>query len=718
MKKRDKGGCSRRDFIKYSASAAALASLQWKSMLQAAKVPVTGPYGTSSPPLTKFVDPLRIIGVDIPAAVSDGTSSLGAVHYSIEAKEFTDVLHSDFLNPAKTGAYMGAGFPGTKLWGYGQAGPGFKHLGGAIIANRGQAVQVTFSNNLPPIPIIPQDWTVIPAGNLTGANRMAVHCHGGRVPWTSDGGPFDWWDPNGNRGLSFLNNQTLLGGPGLPNQAEYYYPNQESARLLWYHDHAFGTTRTNAYSGLATGYIIVDAAAENAFAGLNPGLPPVGSAVYLVFQDKIFFGPGGPPAGYAANAGPGDLFYADTYNTALFGPQGIPSFGGLALPLPTPSCVPEFFGDTILVNGAAYPRMTVEAKPYRFRILNACNARFLNPRLVGTAGQTFPNNAEPDTTTLGPSFLQLGTEGGYLPQATPVAGKGLPQLLLAPAERADFVIDFSKVKPGKEFILYNDAPGPFPGGMTVVDVYPKNPKTPWSTPGFGPNTRTLMKFTVVAPAATPTPLPVTVNMAVPGLSEPLLINQTPGVPTPTPAQGSMIAGPMGTFPVANVRMLTLNEGFDEYGRLQQFIGTNLATGVTPGFYGKKLLDPPTEIAAAGSVEVWQIANLTADTHPIHFHLVNVQILSRQGINKTGTGATYLPNYTGGPVAPDLNELGYKETVRMNPGEVITVIMKFDLPTGLPFTVPPSPRTGNHEYVYHCHILEHEEHDMMRPLVVI
>jgi spore coat protein A len=318
-------------------------------------------------------------------------------------------------------------------------------------------------------------------------------------------------------------------------------------------------------------------------------------------------------------------------------------------------------------------------------------------------------------------MLQLGTEGGYLPQAVPVGGKGLPQLLLAPAERADFVIDFSKVKPGKEFILYSNAPGPFPGGVTLFDSYPKNPKTPWSMPGYGPNTRTLMKIIVgAAPAAAPAPLPVTVNMAVPGLSEPLLVTQTPGIPNPTPAAGSTITGPKGTFTVANVRMLTLNEGFDAFGRLAQFIGNNVATGVTPGFYGKRLLeDAATENVVAGDVEVWQIANLTADTHPIHFHLVNVQILSRQPINTRGMGATYVPGYTGGPIAPDLNELGYKETVRMNPGEVITVIMKFDLPdpATLPFTTPPSPRTGGHEYVYHCHILEHEEHDMMRPIVV-
>ena len=68
--------------------------------------------------------------------------------------------------------------------------------------------------------------------------------------------------------------------------------------------------------------------------------------------------------------------------------------------------------------------------------------------------------------------------------------------------------------------------------------------------------------------------------------------------------------------------------------------------------------------------------------------------------------------------PDANELGWKETVRMNPGEVTRVIMKFDLPK-IPASMddPKSPRTGGHEYVHHCHILEHEEHDMMRPLVV-
>jgi len=290
----------------------------------------------------------------------------------------------------------------------------------------------------------------------------------------------------------------------------------------------------------------------------------------------------------------------------------------------------------------------------------------------------------------------------------------MPQLLLAPAERADLICDLSGIAPGTELILYSDAPGPYPGGAGIFDYYPKNPKTPTSIPGFGPNTRTLLKIRVIAATSTVTPLPATITMTPAGLSDPPLVAQTPGVPTPIPT--SVTVG--GTnYPVSMVRTLTLNEGFDEYGRLAQYLGTDTqAAGVTPGFFGRPYDSPSTENVTAGSVEVWQVANLTADTHPIHFHLVNVQILYRQAIKQKGFVGTFTINPNSQPIAPDVNELGYKETVRMNPGEVTTVIMKFDLPT-VPFAVPPSPRTGGNEYVWHCHILEHEEHDMMRPLVV-
>ena len=127
------------------------------------------------------------------------------------------------------------------------------------------------------------------------------------------------------------------------------------------------------------------------------------------------------------------------------------------------------------------------------------------------------------------------------------------------------------------------------------------------------------------------------------------------------------------------------------------------------------MDKVTETVQAGSTEVWQIINLTGDTHPIHFHLVNVQIISRQPFdaNNYKGGA---PTLQGSARPPEAYEQGWKETVRMNPSEVTTVLITFKLPI-VPFAIPPSPRTGGHEYVWHCHILEHEEHDMMRPLVV-
>jgi spore coat protein A len=174
---------------------------------------------------------------------------------------------------------------------------------------------------------------------------------------------------------------------------------------------------------------------------------------------------------------------------------------------------------------------------------------------------------------------------------------------------------------------------------------------------------------------------------------------------------------------AKVRHLTLNEDFDKYGRLIQYLGTNSPNG--SGTFGLEYMAPPTEVVNKGAYEVWEIANLTGDTHPIHFHLVDVQVLGRRNfdaINYMGT-----PEFTAKAIAPDSNELGWKETVRMNPGQVTWVLMKFDLPK-VPFTVPSSQRIEDygivpkhrkaHEYVWHCHILEHEEHDMMRPLVVI
>ncbi|HEX9117734.1 MAG TPA: multicopper oxidase domain-containing protein, partial [Anaerolineae bacterium] len=397
------------------------------------------------------------------------------------------------------------------------------------------------------------------------------------------------------------------------------------------------------------------------------------------------------------NSRPGDLWYPHVYEEDRW---------GSAAGAPNPSCVPEYFADTILVNGTVYPYLEVEQRQYRFRLLNACNARFLSPRLVYANGTTFPDSTEPNANASGPAFVQIGNEAGFLPAPAMLNGPQQPRLLLAPAERADLIVDFRNVPAGSILILYSDAPAPYPMGDSRNDYYPNNPKTPSSMPGYGPNTRTLLQIKVKARAGAADPpikLPATLTP-----TDPFMIQQVPGVPTPIPAG-------------VPVRRLTLNETVDSFGRLIQMLGTDQSPTANSTLFGREYMDMPTEVIQAGSTEVWEIVNLTGDTHPMHFHLVNVQVLSRQPFSaKTYAGG--VPNYLGPATAPDPNEMGWKETVRMSPGTVTRVIMKFDLP-GTPFVVPPSPRlqsdygiTGA-EYVWHCHILEHEEHDMMRPLVV-
>jgi spore coat protein A, manganese oxidase len=639
--------------------------------------------------LLKFVQPLRRPGIGIPLAQPDPGSQLwwqpGVTHYSIDIGQFEDVLHPNLPNP-------------TRLWGFGQgASTGWRHLGGILVTSRGTPVQITFRNNLPTTHPLPVD-TTIPHASLA-PNRTSVHLHGGLVPWTSDGGPHAWWAPDGSHGPSFLNNQVLNPGAAA-NEAEYYYPNGQGARIVWYHDHAVGITRLNAYAGIASAYVITDSYEGTLVAGAQLPGPLDPRTIYLIFQDKTFVS-----ANISAldptwpilmpNSRPGDLWYPHVYEPERWELEA----GGAP---PNPSAVPEAFGDTILVNGTVYPFLEVEQRQYRFRMLNACNARFLNPRLVFAQSATFPANTEPNANAAGPAFIQIGTEGGFLPAPVMVNGPKQPVLLLGSAERADVIVDFRNVPVGSTLILYNNAPAPFPRGESGYDYYPKNSKTPTSLPGFGPNTRTLLQIRVkarVGPADPPIALPATLTP-----TDPFLVAQTPGVPTPIP-------------PGVPVRRLTLNETFDLFGRLIQLIGTDqpIVAGVKPPQFGLAYEDNITEFVASGATEVWEILNLTGDTHPIHFHLVNVQVLSRQAFS-VNQYAGDVPNYQGAEIAPDANELGWKETVRMNPGEVTRVLMKFDLPA-VPFTVPTSPRTGGNEYVWHCHILEHEEHDMMRPLVV-
>lgn len=658
-----------------------------------------------SPGLAKFIQPLRGVGgAGIPVAASDGhrtRAGITATHYSFSMEQFEDQLHPGLANP-------------TRLWGYrpSNVAPGSqRHLGGIVVAQRGSPVQITVTNALPASHLLPVDPTIAGAEKGQAANHASMHLHGGFVPWISDGGPLAWFDPAGGYGPSAANAQgggTVFKAvaPSLAaGAAEYYYPNNQGARLLWYHDHAHGITRLNAYAGLASAYVMTDTyESQTMTIGYHLPGPTDPRTKYLVFQDKVFVGPDTNALDPTWSAlmpasRPGDLWYPHLHEEARM-KKWTP------LPAPSPSAVPEQFGDTILVNGTVSPYLVVEQRQYRLRLLNACNSRFLNPRLVYAKGSSGVDATDPLPNKAGPAFIQIGTEGGFLPAPVMLNGTASSRLLLAPAERADLVVDFRDVPAGAVLILYNDAAAPFPNGSSGEDHFPGNPKTPASVPGSTPDTRALLQIRVAARSGEADPsirLPEG-NMQNP-LDAPFLVAQQPGVPTAIP-------------PGVPVRRLTLNEGFDAYGRLLQTIGTdqpvaNTAAGLT---FGRGYHEAPTEVVNAGSVEVWEILNLSADTHPMHFHLVNVQVLSRQAINSL--------NYAGGaplglgrPQAPDPNELGWKETVRMNPGQATRVIVRFDLPGGLPFTVPPSPRTGGNEYVWHCHILEHEEHDMMRPLVV-
>ncbi len=640
--------------------------------------------------LRKFIQPLRGVGGSgIPVAQPDPNPGFwrpGVTHYTIDVGAFSEELHPDLPNP-------------TRLWGYGQNG-NFSHLGGIIAAKRGDPVQITFRNNLPPEHIIPVDDTIMGVmGNQN--NRTNPHLHGGFVPWTSDGGPMAWWDPDGHEGPSFMRDFMVNAlNPNLKqNEGEIYYPNDQGARLMWYHDHTFGLTRLNAYAGVATGYVVYDDYELELVTHSNIPGPLDPRTIYLVFQDKIFI-PDNldqvDPTWPVAGSQPGDLWYAHEYDPDRWDvdPDG-------AMPPPPLSVIPEYFGDTPLVNGQPYPFLEVEPREYRFRMLNANQARFLNPRLVFAKSQDprSPDNKEPGKIP-GPGFIQFGSEGGFLPYPALVNFPKLPQLVLAPAERADIIVDFRGFRPGTTFILYSDAPAPYPMGDPLNDYFVGSAGAGAATdPGFGPNSRTLMQIRIVprkGPADAPVRLPPILHP-----TDNFLKTQLPGIPTLAPKLGK-------------VRYVTLNEAFDEDSRLIQRLGTTEVAAST-GNFGRMYTEDATEVVDAGSIEQWEIINLTGDTHPIHFHLVNVQLLYRRPFN-ADPYAGGLPEYTGKPIAPDMNELGWKETVRVNPGQVARVLMKFNLPN-VPFDVPESPRTGGLEYVWHCHILEHEEHDMMRPLVV-
>jgi spore coat protein A len=712
---------SRRDFIKLGAVAGA--SLLLKKFHVSESVARAMAPGISR--VVKFTQPLRgVYPLDpngIPVAIPDGYrlwngEDIKAQHYTIDINQYQDTLHPSMGPTTLRGYHSRANLGGT---------PPQRHLGGIIVAQKGTPVQITFQNNLSGAHPLMVDTTIM--GAELGDNRTVTHLHGGEVPWISDGGPFAWFDNTGKYGTSAqkgnLNIYKVLNKNLLPGQAEFYYPNNQSARMMWYHDHAVGITRLNAYAGIASAYIIRDSfEASLRDEGLPDFIENGGHEIPLVFQDKIFVDEqiASKDPTWTGIKTPGSLWYPHVYDRWDTTP---------GTTQPKNSVIPEMFGDTMLVNGVVQPFTTIEPRRYRLRILNACQARFLNLQLYE---ETTTGSGQPDFKKPGPKFLVIGTEGGFLARPVEVHSNRrlnmLPDgetvdlanpggsLLTAPAVRWDVIVDFKGFE-GRSFILYNDAPAPFPSGDNANDFNEL----------LGPNTRTIMRINVTK-AITGKPDPA---MHITPFSK-LALHPDSGIdPFLVPPGVSVVYGRLKLPPGIPVRRLTLNEVFDQYGRLAQMLGTNVPVDLPmhysmdsgnpdyPNNYARAYDDPATETVANGATEIWQIANLTMDTHPIHFHLTNVQVLGRQSFTNPDGDMRYakgVATYTEPAWGPDPTELGWRETVLMHPGEVTTVIMKFGLPK-VPFTVPASPRTGGHEYVWHCHILDHEEHDMMRPLIV-
>ncbi len=515
--------------------------------------------------LEKFVDALPI-----PSVIKAEKMIDNIPFYRVKMKQMQQKLHRDL--------------PPTTLWGYNGMYPG-----PTFETQRNHPILVQWENKLPFEHLLPIDRTVHGAEPNKPSVRTVVHLHGGRVKPENDGYPEAWFTRN------FEN-----VGPKFTNKV-YQYPNCQRPTTLWYHDHTLGITRLNVYSGLAGFYLIRDKNEEK----LN--LPSGKYEIPLLIQDRSFF-----PNG--------ELFYPSQPGQE---PPPAPQ-PPIDPSLPNPSVVPEFFGNTILVNGKIWPFLEVEPRKYRFRILNGSNSRFY--RIALNSGE---------------NFVQIGTDGGLLERPVP-----LSTITIAPAERADVIIDFSN-NAGQNIILTNDAPAPFPDG------------TPPSQ-----DLSQIIQFRVRKHTCKPDSNEIPTRLSC--------LEQL------NPEEAVII------------RRNTLIESTDEFGRLKLLLNNKEWDQL-----------PITETPKNGQIEIWELFNTTPDTHPIHLHLVMFQILNRA----TFTGDPNGPDLQiGPPQLPDPNELGWKDTVRSNPGEVTRIIARFGPFTGI--------------YPWHCHILEHEDHEMMRPYEVL
>jgi spore coat protein A, manganese oxidase len=659
------------------------------------------PGGTLDPTtIPKYVDPLVIPPVMPKADTIMQQGGQPIDYYEIEVVQFSQqILPSTGFNQETEMLNGKAPFPKTLVWSYAAVGrPETRNYPAFTIEARvNRPARVKWVNHLVDengdfLPhLLPVDQTLHWANPsqdcidgttrtdcrgqsqevYTGPVPIVTHVHGVRVGPESDGYPEAWWLPAANNlppglapsGTLFGDITTADADPNNDNSgnlgyALFQYPNDQRPATLWYHDHTLGITRLNVYTGPAGFYLLRGGGEDN----LNlpgPAPKPNGNRqgpkkffeIPIAIQDRSF-------------NRDGSLFYPD--NRAFFESLAPDQLKINFIPdsdVP-PIWNPEFFGNTMVVNGRTWPTLQVEPRRYRFRFLNGSNSRFLILKAV-TATQP---DSSATWSNLTDEFLQIGSDGGFLPQ--PVA---LDELLMAPAERADVIVDFSDFNSGEAIYLVNVGPDePFGGGSPGMDFEPADPKT----------TGQVMKFQVVplTEADTSAKLatlqskwPPFKGLGAPAHTRQVSLNEEESQEVCVKEQKGKVQQ-TGCSPRA--------EKFDPIAALLGTLNNSMAN---PLFWGDMITEDP----ALGSTEIWEIYNFTEDAHPIHLHLVQFQIVDRQPFGND--------SYT-----PNPGETGFKDTVIALPGEITRIKAKFDIP-GL--------------YVWHCHILEHEDNEMMRPYCV-
>jgi spore coat protein A, manganese oxidase len=670
---------TRREFL--AAAAFTGASLVLPRHVRPGRALAAIPGGTLDPTtVPKYVTPL-VIPPAMPRTAAP-PAVRGVDYYEIAVRQFRQ-----FVLPESMGRQ-------TTVWSYGSVGhPGsFNYPAFTVEATWRRPVRVKWINQLVDangnyLPhLLPVDQTLHwanppggPAGTdmhgtdptpYTGPVPIVTHLHGGHSTEESDGFPEAWYLPAARnipagyaRAGSFYQRfraeaQRRLGQAWMPGSALFEYDNDQRAATMWYHDHTLGMTRANVYAGPA-GFYLLRGGPADAVGGTLPGPAPAlgdppGTRYYeipIAIQDRSF-------------NSDGSLFYPDS--RAFF--EGLDP-AQLQIPfIPDQACDgasdispifnPEFFGNTMVVNGKTWPFLEVERRRYRFRFLNGCNSRFLALKFEHPAADVW----------------QIGTEGGFLPAPVrindlDVQGAG-PVILLGPAERADVIVDFSNVPAGTAFRLLNRAPDEPFGGFP-----PDDPEDIAADPA---TTGQVMQFRVVAATSvdrsTPPnelllpridPLPAVTNTRQVSLNE--VDSET--VRISTGADGNVVLD---------------CDGGEPFGPKAALLGTLVGeVGVPRGWD-----DPITENPAVGATEVWELHNFTEDAHPIHIHEILFEVVNREQIEN------------GVVRAPEPWEAGArKDTVIAYPGEITRVKATYD-------------RAGL--FVWHCHIVEHEDHEMMRP----